>query len=80
MAKVIQLNRNGELSKFCRSRRRCDRREPDDLPTHQRHEAVSKTRVSNWAEVSVPALSGPHSYRPWVHSLRNLIQPPLLLH
>ena len=79
MAKVIQLNRNGELSKFCRSRRRCDRREPDDLSTHQRHEAVSKTRVSDWAEVSVPALSGPHSYRPWVHSLRNLIRPPLLL-
>ena len=79
MAKVIQLNRNSELSKFCRSRRRCDRREPDDLPTHQRHEAVSKTRVSDWAEVSVPALSGPHSYRPWAHSLRNLIQPPLLL-
>ena len=79
MAKVIQLNRNGELSKFCRSRRRCDRREPDDLPTHQRHEAVSKTRVSDWAEVSVPALNGPHSYRPWAHSLHNLIRPPLLL-
>ena len=79
MVKVIQLDRNGELSKFCRSRRRCDRREPDDLPTHQRHEAVSKTRVSDWAEVSVPALSGPHSYRPWAHSLHNLIRPPLLL-
>ncbi len=76
MAKVIQLNRNGELSKFCRSRRRCDRREPDDLPTHQRHEAVSKTRVSDWAEVSVPALNGPHSSRPWARSLRNLVQSP----
>ena len=79
MVKVIQLDRNGELSEFCRSRRRCDRREPDDLSTHQRHEAVSKTRVSDWAEVSVPALSGPHSYRPWARSLRNLIRPPLLL-
>ena len=79
MVKVIQLDRNGELSEFCRSRRRYDRREPDDLSTHQRHEAVSKTRMSEWAEVSVPALSGPHSYQPWPHSLRNLIRPPLLL-
>ena len=79
MVKVIQLDRNGELSEFCRSRRRYDRREPDDLSTHQRHEAVSKTRMSEWPEVSVLALSGPHSYRPWAHSLRNLIRPPLLL-
>ena len=74
MAKVVQLNRNGELSEFCRSRRRYDRRETDLAP-QKHHEAVSKTRVSDWAEMSVPALSGPHSSRPWAHSLRNLVQP-----
>ena len=75
MAKVIQLNRNGELSEFCGNRRRCDRRETD-LATQKRREVVSKTRVSDWAEMSVPALSGPHNSRPWAHSLRNLVQSP----
>ena len=75
MSKVIQLSRNGELSEFCRSRRRSDRRETD-LPPRKRREVVSKTQVSDWVEMSVPALSGPHSSRPWAHSLRNLVQPP----
>ena len=75
MAKVIQLNRNGELSEFCRSRRRSDRGETDPAPAQHR-EVVSKTRVSDWVEMSVPALSGPHNSRPWAHSLRNLVQPP----
>ena len=75
MSKVIQLSRNGELSEFCRSRRRSDRRETD-LPPRKRREVVSKTQVSDWIEMSVPALSGPHSSRPWAHSLRNLVQPP----
>ena len=74
MAKVIQLNRNGELSKFCRSRRR-HRSDPrgTDLAPQKHREVVSKPRMSEWPEASVPALSGPHSYRPWAHSLRNLI-------
>ena len=75
MSKVIQLSRNGELSEFCRSRRRSDRRETD-LPPRKRREVVSKTQVSDWVEMSVPALSGPHSSRPWAHSLRNLVQSP----
>ena len=72
---VFQLNRNGELSEFCRSRRRSDRGETDPAPAQHR-EVVSKTRVSDWVEMSVPALSGPHNSRPWAHSLRNLVQPP----
>ena len=47
MSKVIQLSRNGELSEFCRSRRRSDRRETD-LPPRKRREVVSKTQVSDW--------------------------------
>ena len=47
-----------------------------DLPPRKHREVVSKTQVSDWVEMSVPALSGPHSSRPWAHSLRNLVQPP----
>ena len=63
-----------------RSRRR-HRSDPrgTDLAPQKHREVVSKPRMSEWPEASVPALSGPHSYRPWAHSLRNLIQPPLLL-
>ena len=75
MSKVIQLNRNGELSEFCGSRRRSDRRETH-LPPHRDRKVVSKIWASNWAEVSVPALNGPHNSRPWAQSLRNLLQPP----
>ena len=80
MVKVIQLDLNGELSEFCRSRRR-HRSDPrgTDLAPQKHREVVSKPRMSEWPEASVPALSGPHSYRPWAHSLRNLIRPPLLL-
>ena len=75
MAKVVQLKRNGELSRFCRRyrpRRQCGA----DLSSHRHSEATSKTRLSDWTQVSVPALSGPHSSRPWTHSLRNLLKPP----
>ena len=74
MAKVVQLKRNGELSRFCR-RYRPRRQRGADLSSHRHSEATSKTRLSDWTQVSVPALSGPHSSRPWTHSLRNLLKP-----
>ena len=74
MAKVIQLRRNGELSNFCRRQLREDRRETH-LSAHRHSDTIQRTRVSDWAEVSVPALSGPHNSRPWTHSLRNLVKP-----
>lgn len=74
MAKVIQLRRNGELSGLCRRHRRQDRRETR-LSTHRHSDAIHSTRVSDWAEASVPALRGPHNSRPWTHSLRNLVKP-----
>ena len=77
MSKVIQLERNGELSELCSSRRRCVRRETEPPP--RQRGAVSWTRVSDWAETSVPALNGPHSSRPWARSLRNLTRPLHLL-
>ena len=60
MAKVVQLVHNGELSEFCRSqtRRRSARRRLEQ-PPRQGSEVVSKTRVSDWASPSLPALSGP---------------------
>ena len=74
MAKVIQLRRNGELSGLCRRHRRQDRRETH-LSDHRHSDTVHRTRVSDWAEASVPALRGPHNSRPWTHSLRSLLKP-----
>ena len=74
MAKVIQLKRNGELSDFCRRQWRRGRRETH-LLAHRHSHAVSRTPVSEWAQASVPALSGPHNSRPWTHSLRSLVKP-----
>ena len=78
MAKTIQLCRNGELSEFCRKSKGC---EPNLMTSHRpvRERARSTMRVSDWSETSVPALSGPHSSRPWTHSLRNLVKPRHLL-
>ena len=78
MAKVIQLCRNGELSRLCRRR-----------PVHgpgrgrsrppARDRARGRTSASDWAEASVPVLSGPHSSRPWTTELRRLIRLDLPL-
>ena len=72
MAKTVQLSRNGELSRFCHSRSvqqpRLARLRP--LP---RDRSASTTQISDWAEASVPALSGPHSSRPWVTEFRRLL-------
>ena len=78
MSKVIQLSRNGELSRFCR------RRTAGELGQAKRHtplhdRSASRTRVSDWAEASVPALSGPHSSRPWAFGLRRLLRQDHLL-
>ena len=78
MAKTIQLCRNGELSGFCRKRKGCDpNRMINRRPVRKR--TRSTTRVSDWPEASVPALSGPHGSRPWTHSLRNLVKHRHLL-
>ena len=73
MAKSIQLSRNGELARFCYGRaahepirrRRC-------RPSRDR--TTSITRSSDWADASVPALSGPHSSRPWTTELRRFLR------
>ena len=78
MAKTIQICRNGELSGFCRKRSVCG---PSQTMDHQpvRERPISKTTVSDWSEASVPALSGPHSSRPWTIALRRLLQSQHLL-
>ena len=75
MAKVIQLKRNGELSDFCRTQRRWSRRETE-LSTHRHSGTMTKTRVSDWPEASVPALSGPHN-APTMDSLPQKTCPTL---
>ena len=76
MAKVIQLNRNGELPRYCRRR---PERPAADPPLPQRRKAAPKPQASDWLEAPVPALSGPHSSRPWARSLRDLIHDRRLL-
>ena len=78
MAKAIQLSRNGELAGFCHRQavhepirgRRC-------RPSHD--QTTIRTRSSDWADASVPALSGPHSSLPWVAGLRSLLRHDHLL-
>ncbi len=75
MAKVVQLVHNRALAEFCRSQtRRRSARHRLEQPSCQDSDVVSETRVSDWAAASVPALSAPHSSRPWTNSLRNLVQ------
>ena len=78
MAKVIQLKRNGEMSDFCFRQRPGDQHETD-LSARRHTEAIHRIQVSDWAEASLPALSGPHNSRPWTHSLRSLVKPLLRL-
>ena len=58
MAKTIQLSRNGELEKFCHRRSVHDpvRGRQCLLP---RDGSTSRTRASDWAGASAPALNGP---------------------
>ena len=73
MAKTIQLGRNGELSKFCRRRRVRESAARRRTQT-ERDQPMTTTRHSDWAEISVPALNGPHSSRPWASQLRQLLR------
>ncbi len=78
MAKAIQLSRNGELARFCHRRsmhvsvrgRRCP---------SARDRSTNIAQASDWADASAPALSGPHSSRPWVVGLRSLLRHDYLL-
>ncbi len=72
MAKTIQLSRNGELSRFCH-RRLAHRPVQARRRPPPRDRPMTKTRASDWAEASVPALNGPHRYRPWAIGLRRLL-------
>ena len=74
MAKVIQLTRNGELSRFCH--RRPVHRPPQGRRRHPpSDQSMTRMPVSDWAEASVPALTGPHNSRPWVTRLKHLLRP-----
>ena len=78
MGKVIQLERNGELARFCHRPRRRVRRETIH-PPHRHRQAASRTPKIEWLDMPLPAMSGPHSSRPWARSLRNLAHPPYRL-
>lgn len=72
MAKVIQLSRNGELERFC-VRGRADETRKEKMRPSASKRPASGGPVSDWTQASVPALSGPHSSRPWTHGLRRLL-------
>ena len=73
MAKTIQLSRNAELGKCCRRRPILKPVWTGSRP--QRHNrAANRTRRSDWAEILVPALNGPHNSKPWTVSLRRFLR------
>ena len=78
MSKVIQLERNGELSQYCGGRRRTSRLRTSPH-SYSHRQAAPKTQTDDWLQAHLPALSGPHSSRPWTHALRNLVHPPYRL-
>jgi len=76
MAKVIQLRANRELGAICH------RSEPREPPVSKRRSRKSPVSPKNgrqpdrpWLQATVPSLIGPHHSRPWVKSLRSLVQP-----
>ena len=73
MAKVIQLSRNGELSRFCQRRAVHESGRGGRCPP-PRDRPMTRTRSSRWPEASVPVLSGPHNSRPWAIGLRRLLR------
>ena len=65
MGKAIQLVANGELGNWC-GRKPPDFREQEDRPSFDLFDS------RDGSVASVPALTGPHSARPWAQILRNL--------
>lgn len=71
LAKILQLNANGELVNLCRGRWRsrataCKRsRLPAGSPS-------VRTAKGQWLQVTIPVLIGPHASRPWAQALRAL--------
>lgn len=77
MAKAVQLERNGELTVFCRPG-------PPHQAVHQRQvsqpmPSASQVPATSWLEAGVPALKGPNSSSPWVSKLRDLVYGQHLL-
>ena len=73
MAKTIQLSRNTELPKYCR-RRPTLRPALTGRRPHRHSRTANRPRTSDWAEMSVPALNGPHNSKPWTVSLKRLLR------
>ena len=74
MAKVIQLSVNRELAGVCR------RTQPRELPVPRLRKSPVVTTIGRdanriWLQATVPSLICPHHSRPWVKSLRSLVQP-----
>ena len=78
MAKTIQLCRNQDLSRHCHT---TSVTQPDRSPARlrSRPKTATKPRTGDLPEVSMPALVGPHSARPWATSLKRLAQYPYLV-
>ena len=70
MSKAIQVCRNGELSRRCRGRVAWER---ESAAVHAPSVVGPRSRISDWAEASVPALRGPSASEPWASGLRRLI-------
>lgn len=68
MAKVIQLEANGEIKSWC------GRRQPSKV-SHTPHRPLSRRRSSDeqWLQASIPDLTALPTSDPWVQKLRALI-------
>jgi hypothetical protein len=72
MNKVIQLSANKEILPFCLRERPIEKKKTLISSPSTRPQC---NNYQKWIEASVPALVGPHAYRPWVENIRHLVYP-----
>lgn len=67
MARLISMREMGQLHSWI-----THRDQPKESHPLNKKKPTLKGDASAWLEAGLPALSGPHQNRPWVHVLRNL--------
>ena len=71
MACILQLQQSGKICSWPTKRtERTPFAKPSIRPAAEKD--TKDTHYATWLEVNMPALSGPHSNRPWVQALRSL--------
>jgi hypothetical protein len=73
LAKVLQLNANGEVATLCQSRWRSEGTGFKGPRGLARSPTLKSTNNNGqWLQATIPALVGPHTARPWAQALRAL--------